>query len=456
MFDRASHVRYATRLDARDVAGRLGYVQISRTGQRYSAMAVGAALLLSAVVIAATRGIAEPSPVAAGATPIPIRANPVIVPFQGLGVWVDIYDTSAWAHPAAAVNDMAAHQVRTLYLETSNFNRSSPFVNKAGVIAFLDAAKRANVQVIAWYLPGFVNPSQDVKRSLAAIRFRTPAGNRFTGFGLDIESPTVADAALRTERLIAESASLRTGAGESYPLAAIIPQPRGMLHNPSYWPGFPYQNLAATYDVMMPMTYFSWHTHGTNGAHQIVNQNIELIRQNVGDDHVPIHVIGGIAQESTPEATLGFVRSVRENGIIGASFYTWPGITKSQWKVLSAIRPNPIEDPVLPLPLGSTELGNIPGSDTSHPNEVVYHLGAKAGDRVLSLTGYEIVTGEVSVYVNWTLVTTLPADATAAWGSPVSIPIPDALLNDTVPNTVEVVARTGATWGVRDAALTKP
>jgi len=187
-----------------------------------------------------------------------------------------------------------------------------------------------------------------------------------------------------------------------------------------------------------------------------VNQNIQLIRQNVGNDRVPIHVIGGIAQGSTTEATLGFVRSVRENGIIGASSYTWPGITKGQWKVLSAIQPNPIEDPALPLPLGSTELGNIPGSDTSHPNEVVYHLGGKAGDRVLSLTGYDIATGEVSVYVNWRLVTTLPAGSAAAWGSPVSIPIPDALLNDAVPNTIEVVATTGMTWGVRDVTLTRP
>ncbi len=431
-------------------------MRISRTAQRFSAITLGAALLLSAAVVAASRGGADPSSAAASAIPIPIRADPGIAPFQGLGVWVDIYDTSAWAHPAAAVKDMAAHQVRTLYLETSNFNRSSPFVNKAGVVAFLDAAHQANVQVIAWYLPGFVDPSQDVKRSLAAIRFRTPAGKRFAGFGLDIESPTVADAALRTKRLIAESASLRTGAGASYPLAAIIPQPRGMLRNPSYWPGFPYQNLAATYDVMMPMTYFSWRTHGTNGAHQIVSQNIELIRQNVGSDRVPIHVIGGIAQESTTEATLGFVRSVRENGIIGASFYTWPGITKGQWRILSAIRPNPIEDPALPLPLGAAELGNIPGSDTSHPNEVSYHLGGKAGDRVLTLTGYDIAAGEVSVYVNWTLVRTLPADAAAAWGSPISIPIPDALLNDSVPNAVEVVAVTGATWGIRDVLLTKP
>ncbi|MEA2581898.1 MAG: hypothetical protein QOE83_2790 [Actinomycetota bacterium] len=433
-------------------------MEISRGAQRYSAVGVGAVLLISAVIIAATRGSAQPSANAATATstPIPIRDNPVIGPFQGLGVWVDVWDSTAWAHPGAAINDMAAHGVRTLYLETSNYNRPAPFADKAGVIAFLDAAKRAHIRVIAWYLPGFVKPSEDVKRSLAAIRFRTPAGNAFTGFGLDIESPAVSNVALRTERLLSESASLRTQAGPSYPLAAIIPQPLGMVHNPTYWPGFPYQNLASTYDVMMPMTYFSWKTHGTNGAHQIVNQNIELIRQNVGDDQVPIHVIGGIAQESTLEATLGFVRSIRENGIIGASSYTWPGITTGQWKILAGIRPNPVQDPVLPVPLGPGELGNIPGSDTSHPNEVVYHVGGKPGDRILTLSGYDAGTGEVRIYANWALVTTLQAGPADVWGSPTSILISDALLNDVTPNTIEVVATTGATWGVRDVGMTKP
>ncbi|MEP7059392.1 MAG: hypothetical protein ABI828_01555 [Actinomycetota bacterium] len=433
-------------------------MQLTRTTQRYSAFAVAVALLLTAVIVAATRGSAEqPAPVGASSAPapIPIRADPVIAPFQGLGAWVDIYDTS-WAHPGAAVKEMAAHDVRTLYLETSNYNRNGPFVNKAGVIAFLDAAKRAHIDVIAWYLPGFLTPPEDVRRSIAAIRFRTPSGNRFTGFGLDIESPALSDAHLRTQRLIAESSSIRSRAGESYPLAAIIPQPRGMVHNPTYWPGFPYQNLAATYDVMMPMTYFSWHTHGTNGAHQIVSQNIDLIRQNVGNDHVPIHVIGGIAQESTPEATLGFVRAVRESGIIGASFYTLPGITKAQWKLLAGIRPNPIQDPVMPLHLGAVAVGNIPGSDTSHPNEVVYHVGGKPGDRVLSLSGYDLGTGEITVYVNWVLVTTLAAGPAGAWDSPVSIPIADAALNDAAPNTIEIVAPTGATWGVRDVSLDKP
>ncbi|MGZ4131165.1 MAG: hypothetical protein ACXVPR_10135, partial [Actinomycetota bacterium] len=127
-----------------------------------------------------------------GPVPPRVRPNPNIAPFQGLGVWVDIYDDAAWKHPAAAVADMAAHGVRTLYLQTSNFSHPWAFVNKAGVTAFVDAAHADGMQVVAWYLPSFVNVATDAQRCEAAIRFRTPDGNGFDGFALDIEAPDVA------------------------------------------------------------------------------------------------------------------------------------------------------------------------------------------------------------------------------------------------------------------------
>ena len=58
-------------------------------------------------------------------------SDPSRVLIEGMGVWVDLYDDAAWKHPATAVADMAAHGVRTLYLETSNFNRPFPFADSA-------------------------------------------------------------------------------------------------------------------------------------------------------------------------------------------------------------------------------------------------------------------------------------------------------------------------------------
>ena len=289
-----------------------------------------------------------------------LRQHPNIAPFQGMGVWVDLYDDWAWKHPAAAVADMAAHGVRTLYLETSNFNRPFPFADKQGVAAFVDAAHADGVQIVAWYLPNFVDVGQDADRSKAAIRFRTDAGNAFDGFALDIEAPDVADTKVRTARLLDLSGRIRSFAGDDYPLGGIIPSPRGIVVHKDYWPGFPYAELAAVYDVLMPMSYFTWHHPTGDSTHLYLTQNIRIIRREVGSDQVPIHVIGGIAQDASQAQAQAFVDVLRERGVIGGSYYTYTGVDDAEWGVLQQIWTNQVETPAMPvLP------GERPSSATS-------------------------------------------------------------------------------------------
>jgi hypothetical protein len=385
------------------------------------------------------------------ATPTPIRENPAVGPFQGLGAWVDLYDETAWADPAAAVADMAAHGVRTLYLETSNFNRDSAFVDEAGVTAFLDAGEAQGVQVVAWYLPGFVDVATDASRSQAAIDYATPAGNRFAGFALDIESQVVKDVALRTQRLTELSDTLRAAAGDRYPLGAIVPSPKAMKVN-DYWPGFPWAHVAQTYDAILPMTYFTYRVHGLDDARAYAATCIRLLRTWVGNDLVPIHMIGGIAQDASADETNGFVQAVREYGLVGASYYTWPGITDEQWSALGTISPNPVGDPPLPVPPGPQELGNIPGSDTTHPWEVAYRTTGRSGDRQLSFDAYGPGAGAVSIVVNGATLGAL-TPSPGAWASQ-SLLIPDGSFNDDAPNVVTFVA-TGdaAAWGVRNVSI---
>jgi hypothetical protein len=309
-------------------------MRLRASSPRMAAGILAVALLLALAVAwrSAGGGASSERP-----SPAPIRADPATGPFQGLGVWVDLYDESAWADPAGAVADMAAHGVRTLYLETSNADRSSAFVDESGVSAFLDAAAADGVQVVAWYLPNLQDLSTDASRSEAAIAYSTPAGNRFQGFALDIESAAVRDAALRTRRLLELSASLREAAGDTYPLGAIVPSPRGMQIHAGYWPGFPWTSLAQTYDVILPMTYFTYRTHGEAGARAYASTAVGLVRRWVGNHGVPIHVIGGLAQDATTEETTGFVQAVTERRVIGASYYTWPGITDGQWAALAQV-----------------------------------------------------------------------------------------------------------------------
>jgi hypothetical protein len=265
--------------------------------------------------------------------------GPATEPYEGLGTWIDIYDTNVWERPVHAVRSMAAHGVRTIYLQSSNYHRNRPFVHAEGVEAIVDAAHRRGLEVVAWYLPGFRDPSLDLHRAVRTIRFETPSGNRFDSFALDIESSEVRRPSLRTERLLRMSAAIRRAAGDEYPLGAIVTSPDRLVRtDPHFWPGFPWRRLADTYDVFLPMTYYTYRVEGPRAAAWYTAQNVQIIRRQTTGLNVPIHVVGGISFDATGPETQGFVQTVLERDVIGASYYTFPGITVDQWKALSALR----------------------------------------------------------------------------------------------------------------------
>ncbi|HSJ50893.1 MAG TPA: hypothetical protein VLA90_06345 [Actinomycetota bacterium] len=258
-------------------------------------------------------------------------------PFRGLGTWIDIYDVRAWRHPERSVRAMRDRGVRTIYLQTSNFSRGRQFVHLEGVDRFLDAAPRRGITVVAWYLPGLRDLETDLKRSLAAIGRTTANGNRFGGFALDIESAVVENHEHRTRRLIGLSERLRRIAGPHYRLGAIVPSPRRLRTDRTYWPSFPYRELADMYDAFLPMTYFTYRVSGREGAAWYTSKNIRILRQETAGLRVPIHVIGGIASHATAAETRGFVDAVRSHEVAGASYYTFPMIRSDQWSELAVI-----------------------------------------------------------------------------------------------------------------------
>ena len=46
----------------------------------------------------------------------------------------------------------------------------------------------------------------------------------------------------------------------------------------AYWPGFPWHDLALTYDAILPMTYFTFRAHGPDGGLAYVTGSIDEIR----------------------------------------------------------------------------------------------------------------------------------------------------------------------------------
>lgn len=259
--------------------------------------------------------------------------------FAGLGTWISIYGTRAYTHPEDVASAVAARGVKTAYLETSNFQRPVDVVRPAQLGTLVDALHAHGVRVVAWYLPGFVRPALDERRSLAAVRFRTPAGGSFDGFALDIESTDVRQPALRSERAVALSRQIRAAVGAGYPLGAIIPSPRGMEIKPAYWPAFPYAQLAQVYDAFLPMVYWTYSVRGPDAAYGYLARALAILRRAAGPDE-PIHLVGGTSYTATPADQRAFAELVADDGrLIGWSLYDWFGTKPPVWRALASIAP---------------------------------------------------------------------------------------------------------------------
>jgi hypothetical protein len=127
----------------------------------------------------------------------------------------------------------------------------------------------------------------------------------------------------------------------------------------------------------------------------------------------------------------------------------------AEWSALRQIPANPVESPAMPVAPGALELGNIPGSDTTHATGVVYAVGGYAGDRTLTYDAFDAQEGEITIYVNWVARATVDVGRDGDWTGPRQLLIPDDLLVDGQTNTIAFVpADPNGTWGVRGVAIT--
>ena len=266
------------------------------------------------------------------------RAAPSIAAYRGLGTWVSIFGTAAYTSPDAVAAQIAARGVKTVYVQTGNYSQTDDVVNPVELGIFVDQLHARGVRVVAWYLPGFRTPAVDLRRALAAVRFQTPAGGRFDGFALDIESSAVKSPALRTRRVISLSRQLRSAVGPGYALGAIIPAPRGMEQVPKYWPGFPYSQLAGIYDVFLPMVYWTFSVKGPDGTYGYLAWSLAILREATGNRRLPIHLVGGTTDHAKLTEVQAFAQVVHDDGpVAGWSLFDWFATKPAAWPILASI-----------------------------------------------------------------------------------------------------------------------
>lgn len=247
--------------------------------------------------------------------------------FRGTGAWVDVYDWSPTfvasrnpsARPAftlARIDRMADAGISTLYIQTAKAELPDPVLDRELLNSIITKARGRGMRVVGWYLPTFADIAVD-QAHLAAT-----ADLGLDGIGVDIES-TATELGARNQRLIDLSNWLRA-TYPGMPLAAIVLPPVVTdIINLAFWPQFPWKALYPSYDVWMPMSYWTNRTaaSGWRDGYRYTIENIDRMRASLGVPDAPVHPIGGLSDTATPEEIDGFVRASTERGSIGGGLY---------------------------------------------------------------------------------------------------------------------------------------
>jgi len=267
-------------------------------------------------------------------------------PYRGLGTWVDVFDYTARTQPQGvpppvtpdSVDDMAALGVRTLYLQVVNPVDAPPtsLFDKQLLNELLSRSHEAGLQVVAWYLPSVTKVKTDVAmlRRIAALR---AGGRGFDAIALDLEDTSVADVALRNDRIVELTKRTRKLLGSDRALGAIVyPAVQTEVINPSLWPKFPYRRLASSIDVWLPMTYFTYRDaeSGYRDPRRYTEESVTRLRENLREPHAPVHVIGGIADLATTEDYVAFRKAARHTNAVGYSMYDFRTTSSAAWRYL--------------------------------------------------------------------------------------------------------------------------
>jgi hypothetical protein len=246
---------------------------------------------------------------------------------RGTGAWVDVYDWSptfvsskkAGAVPAftlSRIDRMADNGISTLYIQTAKAELPDAVLDRDLLVSIINRARSRNMRVVGWYLPTFADLNVD-RAHLAAT-----ADLGVDGIGVDIES-TVTELNARNQGLIDVSTWLRA-TYPAMPLSAIVlPPVVTEILNTKYWPQFPWQQISTSYDVWMPMSYWTNRTpaSGWRDGYLYTRENIDRIRANLGNPTATMHPVGGLSDGATDHDIDGFVQAANEKGAIGAGMY---------------------------------------------------------------------------------------------------------------------------------------
>lgn len=262
-------------------------------------------------------------------------------PYKGLGAWLDVYDWSTYytrvGTPVGleAVDALAAQGVQTIFIQASKWDAPVDVLEPGRLQAFIDRAHQHGMKVVGWYLPTLEDPGRDMQRLLAI------AAMTIDGLAVDIEARNVDDVAERNRRLVELSTALRNALPGQ--VIGAIPLEPVLIEdvNPRFWPAFPWAEIAPSYDVWLPMGYWTNRRGDLRDAYRYTADNIDRVRARIGQPNAPVHALGGIGDLTTELDLIGFHTAASERGAIGGSIYDYRTTAAPHWPHLLPFRTAP-------------------------------------------------------------------------------------------------------------------
>jgi hypothetical protein len=312
-----------------------GMARHRRSWRRVGVLLVAVAVVALGIVGLTADSLGEPRP-AETADVEPVLTADEPSPYAGVGTWLSRYRiTREFGGPTppvtpADVDTMAAAGVQTLYLQPAADDPAYPDLLSRDLLErFLTRAHGHRMQVVAWYLPHFTDVDGDLRRLQEMVDLG------FDAVAVDIEFTEDADLPARNAALVDLSRRLRAAAPDVVLGAVVLPPVVTDVLNPAYWPQFPWAEIRGSYDVWLPMAYWSNRKEPEwADPYRYVAENVRLLREHLGNECAAVSVIGGYDAGQTAEDYAGMARAAGEAGALGVSVYDWPTTPSTAWAPL--------------------------------------------------------------------------------------------------------------------------
>jgi hypothetical protein len=262
-----------------------------------------------------------------------VNGQPIWQPVAGKGMWFTNYlphhsdvDQMMRAAKLAGITHIYVEVAITPYgfYASDTLNRLIPAAHKQGMA------------VVAWVYPYLRDVSLDVRLTKLVADYVTPTGERADGLAADIEE--VIDRA----SVYSYGQLTRALLGDDTLMVAAVFHPRAQ-------PGYPYDAIAASWNVLAPMDY--WHSRASKlysrvDVSRFVSASIITIRAAMGGNQLPIEELGQTYNMFTDDFTggdkapgwdemLADMDVAKDLGCIGVSFFEWQTATQDQWQAIS-------------------------------------------------------------------------------------------------------------------------